>query len=137
MRFSNTVVSALIATAFVSGAAAPSLARVVSSTRVRGTVSAFDGRYDLKLRDRNGVSTEVRLHPGTVIKPRGLILHPGMRVAVAGHYVQDGSALDAREIDAPGYHSQRVVVAPGISPFGGPAYNMGSPVRRSVAVPNH
>lgn len=139
MNLQNTIGCALITTSLVSATAVPSLARAIGPTSVdhlHGTVSSFDGRYDLHLLDRNGVSTDVRLHPGTVIRPRGLTLSPGMRVSVAGGFEAEGRAVDAKEIDAKAYRTERVVVAPAYSPFLGASYGMGTPVRRRVVVAN-
>lgn len=108
----------------------------IGSTTVRGVVAGMDGKYDLKIHDRNGVVRDVRLHPGTVIMPRGLTLRSGMRVAVIGKESTTGAAVDAREIDAP-YHIVSTTVAPGYSPFMGYSYDTGTPVRKRVVKPNN
>jgi hypothetical protein len=94
---------ALLLGAFALPAAAqpgvPSYAQNEQS--IRGTVSGFDGKYDLTVRDVGGYVDRVQLHDGTVINPTGLTLHSGMTVTIYGH--ADGPRFIANEIDTP-YH---------------------------------
>lgn len=64
---------------------------------VRGTISSFDGRYALHVRDDRGFFDNVRLIRGTIINPRGEPLEPGMRVVIRGR--NRGIALVALRID--------------------------------------
>jgi hypothetical protein len=68
---------------------------------IHGTVSGFDGKYDLTVHDARGFDDHVQLHDGTVINPTGLKLANGMTVTIYGH--NDGSHFTATEIDTP-YH---------------------------------
>jgi hypothetical protein len=70
---------------------------------VHGTVSGFDGKYDLTVRDQRGFTDNVQLHDGTVINPTGLRLASGMTVTIYGH--ADGSHFVANEVDTPYHHS--------------------------------
>jgi hypothetical protein len=67
--------------------------------QIRGRVVAFDGRYDLTVRDERGYTDNVELHEGTIINPTGLTLAPGMIVSVLGYNA--GSYYSANEIDTP------------------------------------
>jgi len=66
---------------------------------VRGQIVAFDGGFNLQVRDERGFVDNVVLHQGTIINPTGLRLSPGMTVTVRG--VNRGHALDANQIDTP------------------------------------
>ncbi|MHB8433816.1 MAG: hypothetical protein ACYC8W_10855 [Candidatus Tyrphobacter sp.] len=65
---------------------------------IAGTITWFDGRYSLLVRDQQGYVDRVEMHQGTVINPTGLTLRPGMRVTIYG--VSYGQVLAANEIDA-------------------------------------
>src|SRR5579883_2844719 len=71
------------------------------SEKITGTVTSFDGRYGLQVRDDRGFIDSVQLHQGTVINPTGLTLAPGMKVTIYG--AAHGRHFDAAEIDTP-YH---------------------------------
>jgi hypothetical protein len=114
--------------------AAQSVSTLDSKT-VRGVVSSIDGKYSMKVHDRYGVITKIRLRSGTIIRPNGLTLRPGMRVSVIGIERHAGASLDAREIDAP-YHFVSMAVSPSYSPFMGFSYLSGTPIRRKVLEPN-
>jgi len=77
----------------------PSYAHAEES--IRGTVSAFDGKYALTVRDQRGYVDRVLMHDGTVINPTGLQLRGGMAVTIYGR--ADGDQFIANEIDTP-YH---------------------------------
>jgi hypothetical protein len=66
---------------------------------IHGRVTAFDGGYNLQVRDERGYVDNVHLHPGTIINPTGLTLAPGMVVSVLGYNA--GSYFSANEIDTP------------------------------------
>lgn len=78
----------------------PSYATPARERTLRGTIAGFDGRYHLRLRDERGWFDDVTLHQGTVIRPGGLRLQPGMRVTIRG--AADGATFDADEIEALG-----------------------------------
>lgn len=85
-----------------AGPAAPSYARPSYGSDeeiVRGRISAFDGGYNLEVRDDRGFIDRVALHQGTIINPTGIRLQPGMSVTIYG--VNRGSVLAANEIDTP------------------------------------
>jgi hypothetical protein len=63
----------------------------------QGRIARFDGGYDLRLHVDGRGFLFVRLHPGTVINPRGLTLHRGMLVNIHGFFA-DG-AFQADVID--------------------------------------
>jgi hypothetical protein len=98
---------------------------------VKGQVVAFDGGYNLQVRDDRGFIDNVILHQGTIINPTGLRLSPGMTVTVRG--VNRGHALDANQIDTPyttygavPVYPYPVAVVPYYYPFGAyPAYGFG------------
>jgi len=97
---------------------------------VKGQVVAFDGGYNLQVRDDRGFIDNVVLHQGTIINPTGLRLSPGMTVTVRG--VNRGHALDANQIDTPyttygAVPVYPVAVAPYYAyPYGAyPAYGFG------------
>ena len=77
----------------------PSYAAVQSDQQIQGRITAFDGAYNLQVRDDNGYVDNVQLHDGTIINPTGLTLAPGMVVSVLGDNA--GPAFDANEIDTP------------------------------------
>jgi hypothetical protein len=66
---------------------------------IHGRVSAFDGGYNLTVRDERGFVDHVQLHQGTIINPTGLTLAPGMVVSILGY--NSGSYFAANEIDTP------------------------------------
>jgi hypothetical protein len=143
MSFSTRLIATLIATAAIAvpasafaqtDAPAPSSARPSYSSAedvVRGQVVAFDGAYNLQVRDERGFVDNVVLHQGTIINPTGLRLSPGMSVTVRG--VNRGNALDANQIDTPyttygavPVYPYPVAVVPYYYPFGAyPAYGFG------------
>ncbi|HEY8314493.1 MAG TPA: hypothetical protein VIG51_10015 [Candidatus Baltobacteraceae bacterium] len=88
--------AALCLTPATSHAAQP-----IRETKIKGVVTAFDGRFDLHLRDARGHIHDVTLHHGTIINPTGLTLTAGMHVTILGN-AQPGT-LAANEIDTP-YH---------------------------------
>src|SRR5271154_7151768 len=67
--------------------------------QIRGRVTAFDGGYNLEVRDENGYLDNVVLHDGTIINPTGLTLAPGMVVSILGYNA--GSYFTANEVDTP------------------------------------
>jgi hypothetical protein len=67
--------------------------------QIRGRIVAFDGGYDLRVRDERGFIDVVELHPGTIIYPVGLTLAPGMIVSILGYNA--GPYFDANEVDTP------------------------------------
>jgi hypothetical protein len=70
--------------------------RLIAANSTHGTVSYFK-RFDMQVRvGANGYRT-VRLHPGTVINPRGATPDAGTTVDVSGRGAADGS-LDADTI---------------------------------------
>jgi opacity protein-like surface antigen len=77
----------------------PSYAMVQSDQQIQGRITAFDGSYNLQVRDDNGYVDNVELHDGTIINPTGLTLAPGMVVSILGDNA--GNAFDANEIDTP------------------------------------
>jgi hypothetical protein len=66
---------------------------------LHGRIVAFDGGYNLRVRDERGYVDAVQMHPGTIINPTGLTLAPGMVVSVLGYNA--GPYLAANEIDTP------------------------------------
>jgi opacity protein-like surface antigen len=77
----------------------PSYAAVQNDQQIQGRIAAFDGAYNLQVRDNRGFIDNVELHDGTVINPTGLTLAPGMIVNILGYNA--GNAFDANEIDTP------------------------------------
>ena len=67
--------------------------------QIHGRIVAFDGGYNLQVRDDRGYLDNVQLHPGTVINPTGLTLAPGMVVSVNGYNA--GPYFAANEVDTP------------------------------------
>src|SRR5581483_10678001 len=66
---------------------------------IHGRIIAFDGAYNLQVRDERGFVDNVQLHQGTIINPTGLTLEPGMVVSILGYNA--GPYLAANEIDTP------------------------------------
>jgi hypothetical protein len=113
MRRARTTIAALIALAaavaplgaFAQSAPVqtpPSYARPSYGSDeevVRGRIAAFDGAYDLQLRDDRGFIDNVRLQQGTIINPTGIRLAAGMSATIYG--VNSGTYLTANEIDTP------------------------------------
>ena len=98
----------VIALAFLVPSAAmaqtvPSYATPIASanddSQIRGRVVAFNGKYQLTVRDGKGYVDNVELHEGTIINPTGLTLEPGMIVSVLGYNA--GPYFEANEIDTP------------------------------------
>ena len=122
-KFILAATAALTLAAPLAAAAqeAPSYAQSVASAdeQIRGRVVAFDGAYDLTVRDERGFDDNVALHPGTIINPTGLTLAPGMVVSVIGY--NEGQDLAANEIDTP------YDVDAGVPYFGGHAWNYYGP----------
>jgi len=90
---------ALVAPVAVQAQEVPSYASVQTDQQIHGRVTAFDGAYNLQVRDDNGYIDNVELHDGTIINPTGLTLAPGMVVSILGDNA--GPAFDANEIDTP------------------------------------
>jgi hypothetical protein len=67
--------------------------------QIHGRILAFDGGYEVEVRDERGYVDHVRLHQGTIINPTGLTLAPGMVVSIMGYNA--GSFFAANEIDTP------------------------------------
>jgi hypothetical protein len=86
--------------------------------KITGTVTSFDGRYHLQVRDDRGFIDNVQLHQGTVINPTGLTLAPGMKVTIYG--AARGRHFDAAEIDTPYHYVSAVPVYPYPYPYPGP-----------------
>jgi hypothetical protein len=90
----------LIAAPFAANAQdEPSYAQGDGDGQIRGRVVAFDGAYNLQVRDDKGYIDNVELHQGTIINPTGLTLAPGMVVSILGYNAGDNFA--ANEIDTP------------------------------------
>ncbi len=64
--------------------------RYYAANTTRGTVTYFH-RFDLQVRTGQNTYRSVRLHPGTVINPRGATPGDGTSVAVSGHAQADGT----------------------------------------------
>jgi hypothetical protein len=79
----------------------PSYATQQSSAdqNIHGRIASFDGDYNLTVNDELGYIDNVRMHPGTIINPTGLMLAPGMVVSILGYNA--GSYFSANEIDTP------------------------------------
>lgn len=78
-------------------------AAVPGQEQLKGTVTAFNGKYSLHVEDTKSKDIDaVQLHQGTIINPTGLTLRPGMKVTILGT-PSAGGVLDANEIDTP-YH---------------------------------
>jgi hypothetical protein len=83
-----------------------------------GTISNFDGKYGLFVRDDRGFVDNITLRDGTIINPTGLRLAEGMRVTVTGF--TQGKTFVALQIDTP-YNTTYALPAPA------PAYAYGYP----------
>jgi hypothetical protein len=101
---------------------APPPSYATTEETIRGRIAAFDGKYDLQIRDDRGFIDKVRLHDGTVINPTGLRLTTGQAVTVLGHNA--GSSFDANEIDTP-YASYGVPIYGYPAPYYGYPYAIG------------
>ncbi|HZO92515.1 MAG TPA: hypothetical protein VFB22_02005 [Candidatus Baltobacteraceae bacterium] len=66
---------------------------------IHGRIIAFDGAYNLQVRDERGFVDNVQLHQGTIINPTGLTLEPGMIVSILGYNA--GPYFAANEVDTP------------------------------------
>jgi hypothetical protein len=86
---------------------------------IRGTITGFDGKYTLYVRDVKGYLDHVTLHDGTIINPTGLKLHEGIPVTISGH--ADGSTFAADQIDTP-YQKTYALGYPYAYPYYGPYY---------------
>jgi hypothetical protein len=95
--------SALIVAALALPVAARADTSNVAAPRgdwtILGMIDSIEGKYDLTMCEDRAGRLSVTMHRGTIIKPIGLQLKPGMQITVAGH--ADGSRFDADEIDAP------------------------------------
>jgi len=92
----------VIAVAAIAALPLAAFAAVPGQEQLKGTVTAFNGKYSLHVEDTKSKDIDaVQLHQGTIINPTGLTLRPGMKVTVLGTSV--GGVLDANEIDTP-YH---------------------------------
>ncbi len=83
---------------------------------IRGTVSGFDGKYGLLVRDKRGFIDRVQLRDGTVINPTGLRLAVGMTVTIHGR--TQSSFFAANEIDTP-YHTSPAYAYPAYPAYAG------------------
>lgn len=70
--------------------------RSIAANTTRGTVTYFR-RFDMQVQIGNNAYRNVRLHPGTVINPRGATPGTGTAVDVSGRGAADGT-LDADTI---------------------------------------
>jgi hypothetical protein len=77
----------------------PSYAQGNGDQQIRGRIVAFNGSYNLTIRDDQGYIDHVQLHEGTIINPTGLTLAPGMVVSILGYNA--GPYFAANEIDTP------------------------------------
>jgi hypothetical protein len=100
-------------------------AAVPGQDQIRGTITAFNGKYDMHVRDNNGNIDDVMLHQGTIINPVGLSLQAGMRVTILGN--QQGDTFNANEIDTPYRYVQYEAVYPYYwgGPYWGPGWGPG------------
>src|SRR5579871_1730856 len=97
--FVAALAALVLAAPVAASAQTPSYARQDGEENIHGRVTAFDGGYNLTVRDEKGYTDNVRLHQGTIINPTGLTLAPGMVVSVLGY--NSGSFFAANEIDTP------------------------------------
>jgi hypothetical protein len=74
-----------------------------SGETIRGTISSFDGGYNMYVRDVRGYLDSVTLHQGTVINPTGITLQVGFPVTIYGRV--GGTTLLADQIDTPFQYS--------------------------------
>ena len=91
---------------------------------IKGTISSFDGKYGLSVRDERGFLDNVQLRDGTIINPTGLRLASGMSVTILGQNA--GNAFVANEIDTP-YHvdDDYAYSVPGYANAVYPGYDVG------------
>jgi hypothetical protein len=118
-QLARPLVGALLIAAFglpIAVQAQPSYARHDES--IRGRITSFDGRYELRVRDERGYVDRVTLHDGTIIHPVGLRLASGLSVLVRGR--NDGATFVAYEIDAPYTIAPPAYTYPAYAPY--PAY---------------
>jgi len=66
---------------------------------IKGTISSFNGAYNMYVRDVRGYIDSVTLHQGTIINPTGIRLQPGYPVTITGR--PSGSTFLADQIDTP------------------------------------
>ena len=92
---------------------------------IHGTITGFDGKYTLYVRDVKGYVDHVSLHDGTIINPTGIRLQSGYPVTITGH--ADGSSFAADEIDTP-YRKVYAAGYPYAYPYYGPYYPYWGPV---------
>ncbi|MGH7707936.1 MAG: hypothetical protein ACREM8_15405 [Vulcanimicrobiaceae bacterium] len=99
------IVRAIAVAAAIGALAAPAVASTIvpSETTLKGTITAFNGKYDLHVRDHHGKIEDVQLHRGTIINPTGLTLRPGMTVTILGN--ENNGSLAANEVDTPYHYS--------------------------------
>jgi hypothetical protein len=71
-----------------------------AGSSLHGSITTFDGK-SMEVRDDEGNVQLVELRRGTVIKPLGLTLQPGMDVVITLSGASDGDKLDAAQIVAP------------------------------------
>ncbi|HXF34102.1 MAG TPA: hypothetical protein VN603_05975 [Candidatus Acidoferrales bacterium] len=83
---------------------------------VHGNITALQDKYTVDLRDDQGNITTVQLHRGTVIKPLGLTLTPGMEVVITLGSGSTAEKLSAAEIDVPN------APRPDVRPDGWPSF---------------
>ncbi len=94
----------------VPALAQPSLPSYAAADEtIYGTISGFDGKYGLLVRDKRGFVDRVQLRDGTVINPTGLRLAVGMTVTIHGR--TQSSFFAANEIDTP-YHTSPAYAYP-------------------------
>ena len=105
---------ALLALPVAASAQMPSYAHP-DAEKITGTVTSFDGRFSLQVRDDRGFIDNVQLHRGTIINPTGLTLASGMKVTIYGH--ADGRHFDAAEIDTAYHFTSAVPVYPYPYPY--------------------
>jgi hypothetical protein len=104
LKYFMAAIAAVILTAPTIAAAQdmPSYAQsqeANSEQQIRGRITAFDGSYNINVRDEQGYIDNIQLHEGTIINPTGLTLQPGMTVSILGYNA--GSYFSANEIDTP------------------------------------
>lgn len=126
--FIPALAAALAAVPLAANAQAPAQSPppsyATTDESISGRIIAFNGAYDLRVRDDRGYVDDVKLHPGTVINPTGLSLAPGMRVTVHGHNA--GSFFAADDIETPYTITAPVFVYPYYPyPYPYPAYRFG------------
>jgi hypothetical protein len=125
----NRIIAALIAALFLAAPLAASAQNAPSygapvddgngDAQIHGRVLAFDGGYNVQVRDEQGYVDNVQLHQGTIINPTGLTLAPGMVVSILGYNA--GAFFAANEIDTPYQFSA------GLPYYGGHPWNYYGP----------